>query len=233
MDNNSANVQSLIKEWEALKNLNDFLVSRVCDRLAAVDSQLKNYIGMMAQTGVPVQECEEFRDKYYQADENNFKALIGNIINGDLPMIRKYIDEIVKQCMAAGFNPGSPNLKTPSQSFSSPKNFTSRTGGPQDYEKQLDALSDLMNFLVNQRDEMLQTIKEYQDCCNGMLQMGVPRQVAEHYVQNFAQKNVQHIRITAAHIQNEDYKQLNGLFQQILTSLTGLGNSYSRTPKSM
>ena len=233
MANNSANVQSLLRELEALKALNDFLVTNICDRLSQVAGLFCGYITIMAATGVPVQECEEFISKYYLVDENNFKNLIGNIKDGDLPMIRKYIDQIVKQLGSIGYNIGSINLRTPSQSSSSVPNIQTQTGRVQDYVRQLNALCNFMDFLVGERNELLHTIKDYQDCCNKMLEWGVPRQVMEHYVQNFARTNVGLMNKTTAHIQTDDYVQLSGLFREIHASLTALGISYSRTPKSM
>lgn len=233
MADNNANVQNMLRELEALKTLNNFLVRKVCDPLARALASFRQNITAMADSGVPVQECDEFREKYYQIDENNFKSLINGITSGDLPMIQRYIEQVKQQLnVLSGYNIGSLNLESPSrQSVSS--NLSSRKGGPQDYEKQLDAIGDFMNFLVEQRDYMQMIISEYQSILNSMLEWGVPKQVMEHYYQNFAQNNARKINETTVHIQEADYKQLSTMFSEIYGALTGLGNSYSRSPKSM
>ena len=233
---NSANVQNLVRELESLRNLNDFLVVQCCDRVRMVNGLFRGYIAMMADTGVPVQECKEFADKYYVADEAKFKALFDRIINYDLPQVNKYIEQIRRQFIAAtGSDFGQINLKMPSTNISTtmPKGAIDRKGGPQDYEKQLDAVCDLMDFLVSQRDELQYTIRDYERYCQEMINSGVPKQIVEHYIPNFTQPNVSLINNTFAHIQESDYPQLRTLYTEIATSLGELGKSPSRTPKNM
>ncbi len=233
MADNQSQLQSLQRELEALKNLNDMLVVYFCDRVTQVASQFRGYIEVMAQTGVQVQECEKFRDQCYSIDEKNLDTLRRMIIERDLPMIRKYIDQVLRQFASIGYNVGQPHLKTPAQvSVKAPSNLTIRTGGSQDYEKQADAICDFMNFLVAQHNELFETLKQYQNCCNQMIQMGVPRQVYEHYGQNFFGNNVNQTKATAAHLP-VDYEQLGGLFKEVLASMSSLGSSYSRSPRTM
>ncbi len=236
MDQNSQNVQNFKREFEALVALNNFLVDKCCDRLMQVNGLFRGYITMMADTGVPVQECKEFADKYYVVDEQNLKTIYERIIGYDLPQIRNYIEQIARQFQrATGSDIGSINLKMPNQSVSSatPSNATSRTGGPQDYEKQLDAICDFMDFLVAQKNELHNTIHDYEIYCNNMISNGVPKQVVDHYLQHFVPENVRGINNAANNIQSIDYPQLKGLFGEISDSLNSLGKSYGRTPKSM
>lgn len=236
MDYNNSQVQDLIRELQALKNLNDFLVIHYCDRIRQVNGLFRGFITMLADTGIPVQECKEFADKYYVADETNFKALFERVTNYDIPQILAYIEQIRRQYIAAtGSDFGQINLKSPSNSIPStvPRGAKDRKGGPQDYEKQYDAVCDLMDFLVEQRDELQQTIREYERYCQEMINSGVPRQIVEHYVPNYAQPNVSIINRTTSHIQDSDYPQLRKLQVEIATSLGELGKSVNRSPKNM
>lgn len=236
MDYNSSQAQDLIREMEALKNLNDFLVVQCCDRVRQVNGLFRGFITMLADTGMPVQECKEFADKYYVNDEANFKALFERIVNYDIPQIHAYIEQIRRQYIAAtGNDIGQINLKTPSNSISSttPRGAIDRKGGLQDYEKQYDAVCDLMDFLVDQRNELQQTIRDYERYCQEMINSGVPKQIVEHYIPNYAQPNVGIINRATAHIQDADYPQLKKLQMEIATSLGELGKSANRAPKNM
>lgn len=235
MDYSSAHAQDLVREMQSLVDLNDFLVMQCCDRIQQVDSLFKGYITMLADTGIPVQACQEFADKYYITDEANFKALFDRIVQFDQPQILAYIEQIRRQFIAAtGSDFGNINIKTPSNfSPTVPSGAMDRKGGPQDYEKQIDAVCDLMNFLVNQRDELRRTIQDYERYCQNMINSGVPKQVVEHYIPNYAQPNVAIINNTAAHIQDVDYPQLKKLYMEIAASLEQLGRSSNNSPKSM
>lgn len=235
MDYNTANTQQLVRELQALKDLNDFVVS-CCNEVRQVNGYFRSYILMMADTGITFEACKEFADKYYVEDEANFKSLYDRIINYDIPWIRKYMEQIQRQFQAAdGTNIGSVNLKMPDNTISSvtPNGVQDRKGGPMDYEIQYDALCDFMNFMVEKRDELQHVIYEYEKACNNMINSGVPKQIVEHYIPNFAQPNVQLINRTIAHIQQVDYPQLKKLLVEIANSLGELGRSANRAPKNM
>lgn len=233
MANYEAYVQSLEREKEALVQLNNFLVETVCDLLTDAAGQFRIYINAIAETGVPIQECEKFKDEYYQVDENNFKNLIDKILSRDLPMIRKYIEQIAQQYGSIGVNMGSVSLKSPSQSSTAPKGFNSRKSDKQDYEKQLHALCDIMDFLVMLHAKLDHVKNNYVKIINQMAEWGVPTQVIAHYGNNFATSNINDIVAIAVHIKEEDYQQLGGLYRQIYHSMESLGQTFSRSPRTM
>ena len=235
MDYNNANAQSFQRELVALENLNNFLV-QCCDRIKQVNGEFRGYITIMAETGVTEEECREFRDNYYREDEANFKAIYERISNYDLPQIRTYVELICRQFQAATGSSPNVNLRTPdfNVASSTPRGAnTGRNTGQQDLEVQLDAICDMMDFFVNQRDELTQTIRDYERYCNDMVNSGVPTQIVEQYIPNFAQPNVNLINKTSAHIQGEDYPQMKKLYVETASSLSVLGKSPNRTPKSM
>ena len=236
MDFNNVNAQDFLTELRSLVELNDFLVVFYCDRIRQINGFFRGYITAMAKTGVPVQACKEFADNFYATDETNFKALYERISNYDLPQIRKYLEQIRRQMFAAtGLDVGQINLKTPSDTVPStvPKGAVDREGNTQDYEKQHNALCDMMDFLVGQRDELRQTILDYEKYCQNMLSSGVPRQIVEQYIPNYAQFNITLINKTIAHIQFRDYPQLQKLQREIANSLGELGKIPNRAPRNM
>ncbi|HPA11798.1 MAG TPA: hypothetical protein PK692_08185 [Bacteroidales bacterium] len=227
--------QDFIRELQALKNLNDYL-AMLCDRLMTVNSQYKGYINVMEDTGVPIQQCKTYRDDYYVQDEQNFKQLYEKIINFDIPQIRKYIDHIAGQYQAAtGQSIGSISLRNPTPSIPAtpPRTAVSQSGSWQDIVVQADATANLMDFLVDQRDELKKANQEYKGYCNDMLTNGVPKQFYDHYVSNFATHNFSKINATADNLQDKDYPYLNKVFQKFISDLSAVGASHNRKPKSM
>lgn len=236
MDYNSSQAQNILREIEALKNLNDFLVVQLCDRVRQVNGLFAQYITIMAQTGVVVQACQTFQSQYYVKDEALFRSVFERIVNYDLPQIRQYIDLLQTQFQAAtGTNYGSINLRTPCSSVTAtlPNNAILPTGSSQSFSIQIQAVCNLMDFLVDQRNELQQTIRDYERYCNDMINSGVPKEIVEHYVPNFARENVQLINNVAGNIQNSDYPYLNKVYVQIGNSLSQTGKSPQRSPKSM
>jgi len=233
--NNVANVQNLAREWDALRNLYHFLVDNCCTRIRQVNGQIKGYMTIMADTGVPVEECQEFADKYYALDEANFKELFKRVIDYDLPRIRKYIDLTRRQFIAASGM--APNIELRNPDFNvpptPPRGAQERKGGSQDLEVRIEAICDLMDFLVEQRDQLKDTIRKYEFYCNDMINSGVPKQVVNDYIPNCAQPNVALINKTSAHIQEQDYPQLMKLYRETATSLMELNLSVNRAPKNM
>lgn len=236
MDYNSSQAQQFQREIQALKNLNDYLVVQCCDRIRQVDGLFRGYISVMVGTGVPAEECKAFAEKYYVEDKQNFKVFFDRIIRCDLPQIRKYIEQIRKQFQAAtGTDIGQINLRLPSNSVSSslPRNAVLSSNGTQNLGLQIQAICNMMDFLVDQRNELQQTLHDYQRYCNEMINNGVPKQVVDHYVLNYAHTNVGIINRLSGHIQNADYPQLKNVYIQISESLAELGSSANRLPKSM
>lgn len=226
--------QDFLRELEALTDLNDFLVY-FYDRVMHVQNQYKGYIQVMIDTGVPKQQCDVYTKEYFSQDEQNFKALLNKIENNDLPRIKGYIDQISGQLQEASGMSFNMNLKKPDSSSrpSVPSEAVSRTGGPQDLEKQADASCDLMDFLVERRDELHEHNEEYKKYCYNLLQNGVPQQYFDDYVNNFAQQNIAQVDKIALHMQDEDYPYLIKVFREIVKGITFVGGNYPRTPKSM
>lgn len=227
--------QNFLREIEGLKNLNDFLAI-LCDRIMQVKSQYQGYMQVMRDTGIPVQQCDVFENTYFAVDSQNFKLLFERIVNFDLPQIKKYIEQIAGQFQqATGQSIGNINLRKPNMSTSiiQPRQAVTRTGGTQDLEKQADAGCDLMDFLVAQRDELSRSNDEYKRYCTEMLDTGVPKQMFNHYVTNYATPNMQHINKTALNMQDKNYPYLKSVFQTIVKTISSLGGNYSRNPQNM
>ncbi len=239
MANNNSQLQSIIRELEALKMLYNHLVTRYIDNLNIAAVKFDSNIQAMRDSGIPQEECDEFRDKYYEFDKMNIAKMMKMLMdnNGDLITIRNlYIQPLINQFNSlSGHNMSisSLNLATPQQ-VRATSNLETHRGGPQDYELQLKSLHLFMNELVNTRDQIRDSFyKEYQKIIQSMESNGVPIQVVNHYTQNFVGRNKNQIDIIINQIQEKDYKQLQGMFNQINSALSSLGRSYSGTPKSM
>jgi hypothetical protein len=236
MDYNSSQAQRFLKELEALKNLNDGIVVCFCDRIRQVNGFFKGYMSVMIDTGVPAEECKAFEEKCYVEDERNFSTLYDRIVSYDLPRIRMYIAQIQKQFQTAtGTDIGQINLRTPSGSVSStlPQNAVLNSNGIQNYSLQINAICNLMDFLVDQRDELRQELHVYEQRCMDMINNGVPKEIYDDYIPNYAQSNVNIINKMSAHIQDVDYPQLRRVYDEIARSLEELGQSANRSPKQM
>ena len=233
MDYNSANLQNFVREMQALQNLNGRLVL-ICNRIRQVNGLFKGYLSVMKDTGVPIQECEEFAEKCYAVDERNFKSIFDRITQYDIPWIRKYMEQIQRQLAAATGMAIPIELKSPNTNVSAiiPSNAQISAGGPQDYETQIRAICNMMNFMVDQRDEMKETLYKYQQDCDEMIRSGVPKQIVDHY-KPMAEFNWKLIENTYNHIQAEDYPQMKKVYGEIVDSLSELGKSANMVPKSM
>lgn len=232
----NGNAQNLVRELEALEQLYNFLVGEICDKLTNLNSSFRGYINIMVSTGIPKQECEEFSEKYYSDDETNFKAIFEQIVTADLPQIKNYMEQIERQFQAAtNSSYGGFRLMSPSPASSqAPSGASERDNSVQDYELQIDAICDFMDFLVSQKEGLFQTINAYERYCNSLLEYGVPKQVVDHYVNNYALSNVRFIRDTIiSHITDKDYPQLAGLYNEIVDSMKAVNSSPNRTPKSI
>ena len=113
------------------------------------------------------------------------------------------------------------------------QDFYSRKSDKQDYEKQLHALCDIMDFLVMLHAKLDHVKNNYVKIINQMAEWGVPTQVIAHYGNNFATSNINDIVAIAVHIKEEDYQQLGGLYRQIYHSMESLGQTFSRSPRTM
>ena len=231
--NNSS--QNYLRELQAIEQLNNLLVSQVCDRLMMVNSRMKAFILKMSDTGVAVQTCEQYRAKYYSVDAQHFQNIYNRIVSADLPQIRKYYEMVASQLELATGQRVSVNLRLPSASAGSdfPREAISRNGDISDLLIQAEATAAFMSYLVNERDEMNQTLQDYEDRCNGMIAAGVPKQICSHYVSNFVPVNVHYIRNSVAHLQSEDYPYLDGVFRKTTQDIQILGGSVNISPKSM
>ena len=234
---NSTNVQSLLTEIGALKGVNTVLVECVHD-LVRMDKQFRSYINSLSDTGVQQEVCDEFVEKYYKEDAQNFKSIVSNIMRRDLPMMQKYRESLVAQFQTvSGIDPGDFRFQSPDPSVASamPHQFNARKGGPQDYVVQLDACCDLMDFLVEQRNRMVMRRDLYRSLCQGLESEGVPKQVAQHYEVNFAKPNIDLLNKTIKHVEEVDYPHVRDIYRTIMNALVALDNPtyYHRSPKFM
>ena len=227
--------QNIQREIQAIEALNNFLVDEICNSVDQVNARFRGFIQMMAETGIPIQECNNFTQSYYAVDEASFKALYNQIVSCDLGAFQNYIEQLARQFQAAtGTSYGGVSLHRPSPvSTQTPSNATERRGSTQDYDIQIDALCDFMNYLVGERDQLANTLQRYERYCNNMVEQGVPIQIVNHYVSNFARVNVEQIKRIIGHIQTDDYKQLTGIYTEIANSMAAVSSTPKRSPQSM
>ena len=192
----------------------------------------------LEESGVPVEFCYEFEEKYYQVDEQNLKAMISNITTRDLPEIKMYSDALLPQLRyASGGLVPDIKLMTPdiSSSAVTPNCLTSRKGGPQDFEVQLNAICDIMDFLVDQRDQMTMYAGLYKEHCKKLEENGVETHIAQRYDVNFAQPNLMLLDKTIMHIQDEDYKFFSDRYSEAVQGMVFDGRFFTRgrSPRKM
>lgn len=228
--------QQIEREIQSVGALYNFLVDDICNQIDGINSRFRSYIGIMGETGIPEEECTRFSNEFYAVDESNLKAIYNRIVDADLPQIQRYLEDLVRQFeTATNSSYGNLSLHTPNPvSIQNPTEAIERNSNVHDYEVQINAICDFMGFLVEERNNLLKTIQTYQNYCNYMLENGVPIQLVNHYVANYATLNVNHINIKiVAHIQEDDYKQLMGLYVQIGESMRNIGLTPSRNPIAM
>lgn len=230
---NNGMIQDLLREQRALKGLNQFLVKTYCNEIRKVDSYFRGYIRIMIETGVLKQACERFKDDYYVKDAQLLKAIYEHVVQTDLQAIKMYMNQISRQIQAAGYPVSDWNFQTPQpfEGSEPPSKARTHSGNSQDYEVQIDAICDLMDFLVDQHANLGRSIMSYRNYCNAMIQNGVPRQIVDHF-RPLAQKDVDLVRHEMQQLK-EDYPYLGKLYQVIVESQEQLGHSVSRKPKSM
>lgn len=228
--------QQIEREIESVVRLYNFLVDKICNQIDKVNARFRGYISMMADTGIPEEECTRFTNEFYAVDEQRLNAVYKQIVEYDLPQIQRYLEDLAAQYAAATNSSfGSLSLHYPDPvSTQTPSGATTRNNDTNDYDIQIDALCDFMGFLVEERNNLNMTIQTYRNYCNNMLENGVPRQVVEHYVTNYAVPNIKYINDKIiSHFEEYDYKQLTGLYDKVVESLKSIGRSSNRTPLPM
>ena len=230
--------QSIIHEIEAVKALNEFLVKDVCYRIREIDSRLRGYICSLAESGVPIEVCNEYEEKRYEAvDQVNFRDMYKSILESHLPRIRSYINALIKQLAAASSIPiDNLNLSWPeqlSETTTTSQNMVIRNQPSQDYIIQIDAVCDLMDFLVDTCRSMNDVIVDYRRHRSGMIDSGVPRQIWADYEDYLASPLERHYFGKLIEGLMDDFKYLRPIYNEIADSLRGLGYSYVREPKAV
>ncbi len=238
-NNNQANTtamsqtaQDFVKELQALKDLHEFLVSfcnhDIMDKINLYHGSIQGLI----DSGLPKQQYEYYINNNYPENKDRYKRLLDHIVGIDLPRIRMYMQHIEDQIQAAtGTSLGSFNLSQPDTS-ERPKlhrNIHSYTGGLADLEVQADAICDFGVFLKETIEELRQSLGSYESYCDGLLGVGVPRQMYQDYMQNCAQEDVHLIYQIVENIEHVDLPYLNKVLQQITASIGTLGGSYGRS----
>ena len=97
---------------------------------------------------------------------------------------------------------------------------------------QADAICDFGDFLRGVVTTLHNNIQTYERYCASLLDNGVPQQMYNDYVSQFASPDVQQIRRIIGGIESEDIPYLQRVLNQITQSITGLGGSYARTMNS-
>ena len=230
------NTQQIEIEIQAVEALYNFLVDQICNQINGVNARFCGYIDIMAETGIPAEECTRYTNDFYAVDDANLKKIYNRIVESDLPQICNYLEDLVSQFEYATNNSyGGLNLHYPEPIASqTPSGASVRSGNYQDYGEQIDAICDFISFLVQERNNLLATIQTYKSYCINMSENGVPIQLVEHYVGNYATPNVGFItNQIIAHLQENDYKQLTGMYDGVAKSMGRIGLNPSRQPQSM
>lgn len=227
--------QDFERELRAIEQLNNLLVNQVCDRLIMVNARMQGFIHRMVDTGIAFQACENYKNQYYQVDAMLFQNLYNHIVQADLPQIQRYYEMIASEFEQATGSRVSLSLRRPSSNVSpsAPRDAVTRSGGISDLEIQAEATCSFMNYLVDERDEMIQTLKDYQDRLNDMIAEGVPQQIVNHYVANYVPENVNNIKQSVAHLKSEDYPYLERILRQTVSDIKALGGNFNAALKSM
>lgn len=225
--------QDFTRELQALKDLNEFLVKFVNRNI--MEEGLNEYHGaiqVLIDSGVPRQQCEFYINNYFQADKTSFQNLLTHIVDVDLPRIRLYMEEIDKHMQAAtGMSAGDPHLSQPdiAPRPKRPRKIVSRQGGIADLEVQADAICDFGVFLKEMIEALHYSLREYEQYCNGLLEVGVPQQMYSDYLQHCATDDADMIHEIIACIEGDDIPYLKKVLDQIVGTITSLGGSYNRT----
>ena len=189
----------------------------------------------MGESGVPIQVCTKFTENRYEKDRQNFKMFYRLILEQHLPEIKKYCEYLTRQFIAAtGIPFESWNFRYPAPQQQAPTTEVEiRNNGAQDFNVQSDAVCDLMDFLVQQVDDMKHVQQDYVQCCNSLISAGVPTQICNNYQAFYANALVASIDdpLVAGFV--EDYRYLRNVYDQIAQTLQELGNFVSRAPKPL
>lgn len=228
--------QNILLELRAMKDLWELLVNCM-DKVSLLKIKYTSYISALKETGVPQETCKKYEDEYYQEDLVGMGVLVNNFQLKDFPFIRNSINKILAHGNAIGLNLDMEGLHLSSPGVHEPSNkkapFTIRKKLKQDYEDQLNAYAELMDFLVDQRDLFLDIRGFYADTCKQMEEKGVPVQVASSYHVNCCVSNIRQFNIIIDHLER-DYAFLKEPFLVILQSLQEIKPYFNiKYPKSM
>lgn len=231
-----AQYQDILHEIEALKGLNDYLVTRVYQRIQTIDSRMRSYIVAMGESGIPLEVCTKFTENRYERDRANFKKFYGMILQEHLPEIKRYCEYLTRHFIAAtGIPFESWNFVSPQQQEpgAATTEVEIRDSGVQDFSVQCDAVCDFMDFLVVQVDEMKSVQEGYISCCKGLVDAGVPKQICSNYEAFHANNLVASFDTPLLAGFVDDYAYLRNVYEQIAETMRGLGYMPMRTPKPM
>lgn len=224
--------QDFIRELQALKDLNEFLVKFVNYNIMEGLNKYHGAIQMLIDSGVPRQQCEHYIDNNFQVDKASYQQLLTHIVDADLPRIRLYIEEINKHMQAAtDMSAGDPYLSYPdiSPRPKRPRTIVSRQGGVADLEVQADAICDFGIFLKETIETLHTSLRDYEQYCNSLLDAGVPQQIYQDYMQHCAAADADMIHKIIACIERENIPYLKKVLDQIVGTITTLGGSYNRS----
>lgn len=228
--------QDIVREIEALKHLNDYLVDRVYGSIEEIESSIRKHIGVLRESGVPVQVCDYYTHfRYELKDCQNFRMIYKLIREQHLPDIRSYAEALSRQYMAAAGEWMEVGMKVPevSKGGTEVRGEGVYVGGAQDFSVQCHALCDLMDNLVYWMTMMKDVQAEYVSCCNNLVEMGVPKQIWSHYDAVDAKPLVALMNCPLLTDFADDYRYLKGVYDEISESLRELGVMYYRSPKGL
>ncbi|WP_025843480.1 hypothetical protein [Porphyromonas gingivicanis] len=221
-----------VRELQALKDLHQFLVQftdwQIMNRL----NEYYGAIQMLIDSGVPRQQCETYITTHFEADKALYAELLCHITDADLPRIQFYMEEINRHMQAAtSMSAGSFHLSHPDTSArpARPRNIIERQGGIADLVIQADAICDFSDFLKGTVESLCNSLQEYERYCNSLLDAGVPKQMYEDYLQQYASVDAQLIHKIMGRIEHEDIPYLKKVFVQITSSINSLGGAYNRS----
>ena len=230
--------QNIHREIETVEYLNRFVVVSVHDMVVKIDAQIRAGIASMKESGIPIEACKEFSQKHYEeTNKHLFQGICDTIIDKHIRIIKQYLVDLANQYFhATGTSIDIRGLLVyPDSSLSANATapLTTRNNGVNDYRVQCAAVCDFTDFLVQQTEELNAVLQGYGNCCNGLLSCGVPKQVCDNYVENYAKPLYKAIdnNLRAALI--DAYQYLIKVYNSIVASMRNIGLSVARAPREL
>lgn len=230
--------QNICHEIEAVEYLNRFIVVSVHDMVVKIDARIRSGVLSMEESGIPEEVCKAFWQKHYEETNRHlFKGICDAITDNHLRIIKQYLKDLAVQYFHAtgtAIDLGSHLIypdATRSANATTP--MTTRDNSVNDYAVQCDAVCDFTDFLVQQTEDLDLVLLGYNNCCKDLLNCGVPKQVCDNYVENYAKPLYNAIDHNLRAALTDAYKYLVNVYHNLIITLNDLGLSVARVPRVM